>query len=104
RRQGQYSYVSMMRAMIVVAILCCGLVPSLHAQAICRQSSVVCTENRRLTTDDQRASFQRAVVHNGKWLTAASVAALIVFAQREHSQSRREWSEDDQGSDACCCE
>jgi len=31
-------------------------------------------------------------VHNGKWLTAASVAALIVFAQREHSQSRREWN------------
>ncbi len=82
----------MMRAMIVVAILCCGLVPSLRGQAICRQSSVVCTENRRLTTDDQRASFQRAVVHNGKWLTAATVAALIVFAQHEHSQSRREWS------------
>src|SRR5437867_10864781 len=40
----------------------------------------------------QRESFQRAVVHNGKWLTAASVAALIVFAEREHSQSRREWS------------
>ena len=82
----------MMRSMIVVAILCCGLLPSLRGQAICHQSSVVCTENRRLTTDDQRASFQRAVVHNGKWLTAASVAALIMFAEREHSHSRRDWN------------
>jgi len=81
-----------MRSTIVVALLCCGAVPALGAQVICRQSSVVCADNRRLTTDDQRASFQRAVVHNGKWLTAASVAALIVFAQREHSQSRREWN------------
>jgi hypothetical protein len=31
-------------------------------------------------------------VHHGKWLTAASVAALIFFAEREHSQSRREWN------------
>ncbi len=82
----------MMRSTIVVAMLCCGAVPALGAQVICRQSSVVCADNRRLTTDDQRASFQRAVVHNGKWLTAASVAALIVFAQRDHSQSRREWN------------
>ena len=82
----------MMRSTIVVALLCCGAVPALGAQVICRQSSVVCADNRRLTTDDQRASFQRAVVHNGKWLTAASVAALIVFAQRDHSQSRREWN------------
>jgi len=81
-----------MRSTIVVALLCCGAVPALGAQVICRQSSVVCADNRRLTTDDQRASFQRAVVHNGKWLTAASVAALIVFAQRDHSQSRREWN------------
>jgi len=31
-------------------------------------------------------------VHNGKWLTAASVVALIVVAEREHSNSRREWN------------
>jgi hypothetical protein len=80
------------RAITILGVLACGAVPALGAQVICRQSSVICTENRRLTTDDQRASFQRAVVHNGKWLTAASVAALIVFAQREHSQSRREWN------------
>ncbi len=82
----------MMRSTIVVAILCCGLVPSLRGQAICHRSSVICTGNRRLTTEDQRASFQRGVAHNGKWLTAASVAALIMFAEREHTNSRREWN------------
>ena len=40
----------------------------------------------------QRESFGRAVVHNGKWLTAASIAALIMFAEREHNQSQRAWN------------
>ncbi len=43
-------------------------------------------------TDNQRASFQRAVVHTGKWFTAASAAALIVLAQQQHTNSRREWN------------
>jgi len=81
-----------MRSIFFVAMLCCGVVPTLRGQVICFQSSVVCFENRKLMTDDQRASFQRAVVHNGKWFTAASVAALIVFAEQEHSRSRREWN------------
>ena len=82
----------MMRSIGFVAMLCCGAVPALGAQVICHQSSVVCSDNRRLMTDNQRASFQRAVVHTGKWLTAASVAALIMFAEREHTNSRREWN------------
>ena len=68
----------MTRSMIVVAMMLCGAAPSLSAQ------------HRDLS--GQRESFQRAIVHNGKWLTAASVAALIVFAEREHNQSRREWN------------
>ena len=68
----------MMRSMIVIAMMLSGAAPSLSAQ--------------RRDLSGQRESFQRAVVHNGKWLTAASVAALIVFAEREHSQSRREWN------------
>ena len=68
----------MMRAPVFVLLIVCAAAPRLTAQ------------QRDLS--GQRESFQRAVVHNGKWLTAASVAALIVFAQREHSQSRREWS------------
>ena len=82
------------RSIRLLGILACGAVPALGAQAICRQPSAVCTESRWLTAGGsaQRESFQRAVVHNGKWLTAASVAALIVFAEREHSQSRREWN------------
>jgi len=81
-----------MRSIGFVALLCFGAVPALRSQVICHQSSVVCSENRQLKTDDQRASFQRAVVHNGKWLTAASVAALIFFAEREHNESQRAWN------------
>jgi len=83
-----------MRSRLIVAMLCCGAVPALRAQVICRQPSALCADSRRLTADGsaQRESFQRAVVHNGKWLTAASVVALIAFAEREHSQSRREWN------------
>ncbi len=58
-------------------MLCCGAVPALAGQA---------------DGSGQRESFRRAVVHNGKWVTAASVAALIMFAEREHTNSRREWN------------
>jgi hypothetical protein len=68
----------MTRSIGFVAILLCGAAPRLAAQAH--------------DVSGQRESFQRAVVHNGKWLTAASVVALIAFAEREHSQSRREWN------------
>jgi len=67
----------MMRSTILVAMLCCGALPALGAQA---------------DGAGQRESFRRAVVHNGKWLTAASVAALIMFAEREHTNSQREWN------------
>ncbi len=82
----------MMRSTLLVAMLCCGAAPALGAQVICRQSSVVCADYRRPMTDNQRASFQRAVVHTGKWFTAASAAALIVLAQQQHTNSRREWN------------
>jgi len=59
-------------------MLLCGTAPRLSAQA------------RDLS--GQRESFGRAVVHNGKWLTAASVAALIMFAEREHNRSQRAWN------------
>jgi hypothetical protein len=68
----------MTRSLLFAAMLICGAAPRISAQ--------------RRDLSGQRESFQRAVVHNGKWLTAASVAALIFFAEREHSQSRREWN------------
>ncbi len=80
------------RSITVLGVLACGAVPALRSQAICRQPSAVCADNRRLMADGQRASFQQALVHNGKWFTAASVVALIVVAEREHSNSRREWN------------
>jgi hypothetical protein len=42
--------------------------------------------------DGQRNSFRHAVVHYGKWLTAAGAVALTYLAAEEHQQSRREWN------------
>lgn len=80
------------RSIGLAALLICGAVPALPAQAVCQRSSVVCTDNRQLTTDDQRASLQQALVHNGKWLAAAGVAAFSVLGASEHRSSRREWN------------
>jgi len=66
-----------------------GIAP-LQAQAICRQPSAVCADSRRLKADGP--SFQQALAHNGKWLTAASVAAFTVVAATEHRLSRRNWN------------
>ena len=68
----------MTRSTVFVLLIVCAAAPSLTAQ--------------KRDLSGQRESFQRAVVHNGKWLTAASVAALIFFAEREHRRSRREWN------------
>ena len=65
------------RSIWILALLACGVAPAIKAQA---------------DGSGQRESFRRAVVHNGKWLTAASVAALIMFAEREHTNSQREWN------------
>ena len=89
-------------ALLVSVWLCLG-VTALDAQAICRQPSAVCAasqqiaDGRWLMADGQhpdapKAALQRTLVHHVKWLTAASVVALIFFAEREHSQSRREWN------------
>ena len=85
----------MTRSIWIVAVLAGGFIPTLSGQAslaISRQPSAIWADGRRLMADGQRETFRRAVVHTGKWLTAASVAALIMFAEREHSQSRRAWN------------
>ena len=66
----------MMRSMMIVAMLLCSAAPRLAGQQ----------------TSGQRGSFQRAVAHKGKWIAALGVAALTIFAEREHSHSRREWN------------
>jgi hypothetical protein len=76
-------------------MLLCGTAPKLSAQYldarrhVCRSHETASSCRR---ADVPRASFQRAALHHGKWLTAASVVALIFLAEREHSQSRREWN------------
>ena len=82
----------MMRLMWFTAILLGVGLPTLEGQVIGHQSSVVTTENRRPRTDNQRASFEQLLVHNGKWLTAAGVVAFTVVAATEHRLSRRDWN------------
>jgi len=85
----------MMRSTTVVVLVICGAAPVLSAQYldarrhVCRSHETASSCQR---DDVPRASFQRAAVHHGKWLTAASVAALIFFAEREHNQSQRAWN------------
>jgi len=85
----------MMRSTTVVVLVMCGAAPVLSAQYldarrhVCRSHETASSCRR---ADVPRASFQRAAVHHGKWLTAASVAALIFFAEREHNQSQRAWN------------
>jgi hypothetical protein len=41
--------------------------------------------------DVQRATWQRATVHYGKWLTGASAVALTWMAAHEHARSTDAW-------------
>ena len=79
------------RSIGLAAILLTGVVPLLGAQVIGYRSSVVGTDNRQPTTDDQRASFQRALPHYSKWLTAATTLGLTLLGAEQHRLSRREW-------------
>jgi hypothetical protein len=80
----------MTRSIWFTAIILGVGVPPLQAQAICRQPSAVCADRRWLKADGP--SFQQTLVHNGKWLTAAGVAAFSVVAATEHRLSRRDWN------------
>src|SRR3989449_10807418 len=44
----------------------------------------------RVAAPGQRATFQRAVVHYGKWLAAGGAGALTVMGAHAHAQSKRE--------------
>jgi hypothetical protein len=85
----------MMRATVFMGLLVCASVSTLDAQAICAQPSVFCAHSRRLTADgslqEQRASFMHAIVHTGKWLTAAAAIGFTAMASNQHGSSRREW-------------
>lgn len=70
------------RSTISFALLLFAVVPSLWGQ----------TGRQRFDLSEQRASFQQALVHNGKWLTAAGVAAFSIVAATEHRLSRRDWN------------
>lgn len=71
----------MMRWILVAAGLSVGAVPPLASQG----DSVT----QRLA--DQRASFGRAAVHYGKWLTAGATLAFTLLAAHEHRYSARDW-------------
>jgi len=92
----------MIRSTVLAGLLVCVAVSTLDAQAVCRPPSAFCAESRQLTADsrrlmadgafqEQRVSFQRRLVHVGKWLTAAGAISFTVMASNQHRFSRREW-------------
>ena len=84
----------MMRSIGFVAMLLCGTAPRLSAQYLdARRHDGTRHESEQIRDlSGQRETFRRATVHYGKWFAAASVAALIMFAEREHNQSQRAWN------------
>ena len=85
----------MKNALVVLALLCCGGFAALEGQVVGCQSSVVCSDNRQLTTDNyqehQRKSILNTFVHYGKWLTAAAAIGATAMAQNQHKLSRKDW-------------
>jgi hypothetical protein len=85
----------MTRATSILVLLACVATPTLRGQYldtrrhVCRSHETTSSCRR---ADVPRASFQRVAVHTGKWFTALTSAALIMFAQREHNESQRAWN------------
>lgn len=83
----------MTRATIFGVLLLCGGAPTLPAQYMnARRQVGTSPEDARRSTESERETFRRAVVHRGKWLTALTSGALFVFAAREHARSQRDWN------------
>jgi hypothetical protein len=80
----------MIRVPIVMALLCSAGLHTLAAQAIGSPVWVAAADPQP-GTDNARASFERSLIHNGKWVVAAGVAAFTVVAAREHRLSKRDW-------------
>lgn len=89
----------MIRTTTLVVLSLCGGVPALRGQHLDTRRHD-CTSNEGAASgehacrraDVPRASFQRGLVHSGKWVTVLSAAAFVFFAEREHNRSRREWN------------
>lgn len=83
----------MMRVTVSLALLLAGCAASMRAQSdsVARRhvGTPQATADDRL--DDQRASFRRAIVRYGKWLTAGVTVGFIALAAHEHESSERQW-------------
>ena len=80
----------MKRYPIVVALLAAGVLP-LPAQRITTPAYAV-AERTTAPMAATHDTFRGALVHYGKWFTAAGAAYLTYLAAHEHQQSRREWT------------
>lgn len=80
------------RPTLIQVLLVCGALHPLTAQR--RQDTK--TPSRQVDGQAFRrelaSSWRRDIPHYGKWLAAAGSVALIVFAQREHDRSNRDWN------------
>lgn len=74
------------RSTLVLALLLSGAFHPLTAQ---RREQDAKTPRRQV---DVTSSWRRDIPHYGKWLTALGSAALVMFAQREHNRSNRDWN------------
>ena len=80
----------MKRYPIVLALLAAGPLP-LRAQRITTPAYAV-AERTTASMASTHTTFRGALVHYGKWFTAAGAAYLTYLAAQEHQQSRREWT------------
>jgi hypothetical protein len=79
------------RSTSMLVLLLSGALNSLAAQR--RQDAMAPRRHVDVQTfREVTSSWRRDVPHYGKWLTAAGSIALIVFAQREHNRSNRDWN------------
>ncbi|HEV2671573.1 MAG TPA: hypothetical protein VGU74_10795 [Gemmatimonadales bacterium] len=82
----------MKRYPIVFALLAAGGgAPALAAQRI-TTPAYAARERTTVAMAPTHDTFRGALVHYGKWFTAAGAAYLTYLASQEHQQSRREWT------------
>ena len=62
-------------------------------EALAAQGDSVSRRHSAALQDVQRATFRRATVHYGKWLTTGAAVAFTVMASKEHRASRRDWKQ-----------
>jgi len=81
---------------LVAGVLCAPGLLRAQGDSVARRHDGTLPANAavaRVAALGQRATFQRAVVHYGKWLAAGGAVAFTVMGAHEHAQSNREFNQ-----------